>query len=206
MEDAVLVDDDLGLYAVADGVTRPAGGAEASALAVESLHRFYREEPDLDRSLQRTHRKVLQEREDRARAGGPFVGYSTLTAAVVDGRGYRLAHVGDSAAILCRDGRATVLTVEHHDERGALVQCVGMEGEFKPHVAGGRLRPGDCLILATDGVTGCVDADAIAAVAARLREPMRIAERLVEAASVAPIYDDDKSVVALSLYGNTECR
>ncbi len=197
IEDAILVDDALGLYAVADGVTIPAGGAEASGLAVELLRRFYPENRDLERSLRRVHAEVLRERELRARTRAPFIGYSTLTAVVLDRDGYRLVHVGDSAALLCRDGRVRVLTPQHHDGRGALTQCVGMEEEFAPHAAGGGLRPGDHLVLATDGVTACVDADSIAAATVRHREPKRIAERLIAAASVAPVYDDDKSVVVL---------
>lgn len=195
IEDAILVDDGLGLYAVADGITRPAGGAEASKLAVEGLRRAYRESRDLAQAFHRAHQEVLQERKVRVQER--FIGYSTLTAVALDGRRYLLAHAGDSVAILCRDGRAEVLTIEHHDEHGAIVQCVGLEGELEPMVAGGELRPGDHLVLATDGVTGSVDADEIAATAARHREPKRIAGRLIEAASVAPVYDDDKSVVVL---------
>ncbi len=201
LEDAILVDDERGLYAVADGVTLPAGGAEASNLAVELLRRFYPEGRDLERSLRRVHAGVLEERERRARERAPFIGYSTLTAVALGGNHYRLVHAGDSAALLCREGRARVLTPEHHDEAGALTQCVGMEGAFAPYGAGGELRPGDHLVLATDGVTACVDGDSIGAAAARHRDPKRVAERLIAAASVAPVYDDDKSVVVLHVEG-----
>ncbi len=199
MEDAILMDDGLGLYAVADGVTRPAGGAIASRLAVESLLRFFREGRDLVAAVAGANRRITEER--RAQSGSRLIGYTTLTAVAVDGRGYTLVHVGDSAAILCRKGAATLLTPAHHDEKGALTQCLGMEEGFAPYRSSGELRPGDHLILASDGVTSHVDPEEMGALAANHPEPGRIAARLIQAASVKPVYDDDKSVVVLYVEG-----
>ena len=130
-EDSLLCNDDLGLYAVADGMGGHLGGERASRMAVEILER------EIDGSRQAG---LLTARPETA-AGGPhpvnallrravveadrhiyetalsnpeLSGMGTTLTALLFSTGYvHLGHVGDSRAYLYRDGRARQLTEDH---------------------------------------------------------------------------------------------
>jgi serine/threonine protein phosphatase PrpC len=115
--------------------------------------------------LEQAHHVVQQRRHGvLARMGS--------TAAVVAWSGPWLAigHVGDSRVYRLRDGVLQVLTVDHsvaEEARRAgmdgeavdaagfrhmLTRAVGMPGELGAEVVAERLRPGDVLLLCSDGV------------------------------------------------------
>ncbi|MDH4161973.1 MAG: Stp1/IreP family PP2C-type Ser/Thr phosphatase [Nitrospirota bacterium] len=129
-EDACLVDNSLGLFAVADGVGGLARGEVASNLAVETLREAV---PDMLGSGDRTppaetaagadpvasalryavtlaNRRILEAAEDTpARAG---MG-TTLTALLFSGRRAVIAHIGDSRAYRLRHTAFQQLTEDH---------------------------------------------------------------------------------------------
>lgn len=129
-EDAYLVDEALGLYAVADGMGGHAAGEIASAAALKALRDALAEEkPVLDafaasatleareraeQLVERAVQKACAEVyalsiADRTRRG---MG-TTLVALVACGRNAVLAHVGDSRVYLFRNDRAHQLTEDH---------------------------------------------------------------------------------------------
>jgi serine/threonine protein phosphatase PrpC/CRP-like cAMP-binding protein len=129
-EDAYLVDEALGLYAVADGMGGHAAGEIASAAALEALRGALAEEkavldafaasPTLEARenaahlLERAVQKACAEvyalsMADRTRRG---MG-TTLVALVACGSNGVLAHVGDSRVYLFRNDRAHQLTEDH---------------------------------------------------------------------------------------------
>lgn len=137
---------------------------------------------------------------------------TTLTAAVVSGRRLRLAHLGDSSCWLLRRGRLRRLTDEHTHaaqlvragalEVGSVAQrrldsmltrFAGMPGRADPQLATVRLRPGDRLLVATDGVTRALTVPALATLLAR---PGVIAADLVQAACDAGGRDDATALLA----------
>jgi serine/threonine protein phosphatase PrpC len=143
---------------------------------------------------------------DRLRPG------TTLTAAVLLGDRVLVAHVGDSGCWLLRRGvlhrltevhtHAAVLVAAGAVDGGSpaalrlsnlLTQHLGMSGELHPQLSAGRLRPGDRLLLATDGVTRALPA---AALAALLGRPEMTAARLVGAAVAAGARDDVTALLA----------
>ena len=89
-EDSILVEDKLGLYAVADGVTMPYGGGLASRLAISSLRSLFK--GDLAETILQVNTTVLDEKKK------PRIGSSTLTAAHLADGNVRIAHAGDSSA------------------------------------------------------------------------------------------------------------
>ena len=95
-EDTILVEDKLGLYAVADGVTMPYGGGPASRLAIGSLRSLFK--GDLAETISQINRTVLEEKKQ-----DPGIGSSTLTVAQLTDRSVRIAHAGDSSAFLIRE-------------------------------------------------------------------------------------------------------
>ncbi len=66
-EDTILVDDRLGLYAVADGVTMTYGGGPASRLTISSLRSMFK--GDLAETIPQVNKVVLEERR-RAQESG----------------------------------------------------------------------------------------------------------------------------------------
>ena len=111
---------------------------------------------------------------------------TTLTAAVVAGRRLRLAHLGDSSCWLLRRGRLRRLTEEHTQAAqlvragavqpgsvaqrrldGMLTRFAGMPGTACPQLATVRLRAGDRLLVATDGVTRALPVPVLATLLAR---------------------------------------
>jgi protein phosphatase len=128
-EDAFLVDDDLGLFVVADGMGGHAGGGTASRLAVETIQRYLRdvreEEPaafdaaPLETSAMGPRLREAVETACRiifrtAQADPSLTGMgTTVTAALVRGHAVFLAHVGDSRCYLVRDGRILQVSEDH---------------------------------------------------------------------------------------------
>lgn len=143
-EDSFLVDPELGLYVVADGMGGHASGDVASRRCVEIVreqllaHRkvldAFGAEPTLEgrEQVQRVVARAIQvackgiwdmaEREPAKRGMG-----TTVVALVVCGKMGVVAHVGDSRAYLLRGGRVHQLTedhslVEEHVKRGLMTR------------------------------------------------------------------------------------
>lgn len=129
-EDALLLDDGLLLYAVADGVGGSEGGEVASRITVETVRG---EMKDLLASVNRTppvgrssdgntefamlrrlvglaNRNVRRGREGKASLADMA---TTLTLLLLKQKTAYLAHVGDSRAYVLRAGELTQLTNDH---------------------------------------------------------------------------------------------
>jgi PPM family protein phosphatase len=160
--------------------------------------------PDLGAAVAAAHERVRR----LATAGMPVAlrPGTTLTAALLTGRRLRLAHLGDSSCWLLRRGRLRRLTEEHtHAAQlvaagavqpgsvaqrrldGMLTRFAGMPGSACPQLVTVRLRAGDRLLVATDGVTRALSVPALATMLGR---PGITATDLVDAASEAGGRDD----------------
>jgi protein phosphatase len=129
-EDSFLVDDDLGLFVVADGMGGHAGGGTASRLAVDTIQQSLRSartaDPGaftapgtLDASPLREHlraaieaacRGIYRRAQDEPALSGMG---TTVTAALVHGGNAYVAHVGDSRCYLLRGGRIYQISEDH---------------------------------------------------------------------------------------------
>jgi len=127
-EDAFLVDEDLGLFVVADGMGGHAGGGTASRLAVETMQAAVRHAKEAEPEAfapggeESPLPDVLREAVEEACAvifrtaqGEPELAGmgTTVTAALVDGRTAYVAHVGDSRCYLLREGRIYQVSEDH---------------------------------------------------------------------------------------------
>lgn len=126
-EDAILVDDDLGVYAVADGMGGHAAGEIASELALsvvsEGLYEV-REQLALARTdddteqIEQLAKTVVQRanaavHEQSLNDIGKLGMGSTLTILIPVANRVVIAHVGDSRALLFRGGGIEQLTRDH---------------------------------------------------------------------------------------------
>ena len=129
-EDAFLVDPDLQLFIVADGMGGHAGGGTASHLAVETIQErmrlAYRADPDLfsrGGPLEESPlRELLRDAVEsacgsiyRAAQGDPALAGmgTTVTGVVVSGGSAFVAHVGDSRCYLVRRAHIYQVSEDH---------------------------------------------------------------------------------------------
>jgi protein phosphatase len=129
-EDAFLVDEDLGLYLVADGMGGHAGGGTASRIAVQTIRArlqvaretdpelFTRpgelEESPLREILREAVESACQSIYQAAQSDPALAGMgTTVTAAVLAGSNTYIAHVGDSRCYLARKGHIYQVSEDH---------------------------------------------------------------------------------------------
>ena len=151
---------DMGsIVAIADGVSAGGLGKEAAQTTVTSLVRDYYGTPEtwdttvaMDRIIgaQNTWLAGVNRRRH------PAMGLTTLTAMVLRGHSYTLAHVGDTRACLLRGGQLTQLThdhvADHPDLSHQLLRCIGVEDRVVVDYSQGDLLVGDLFLLMSDGV------------------------------------------------------
>lgn len=197
------------VFAVADGLGGHQAGEVASAIAIEPVAaldgRRFEETADAREAVAAAvadaNRAVWRSAEaDPAHAG---MG-TTLTAALVHGDAVLLAHVGDSRAYLRRGAEGLArLTSDHtpveemvragqlsaaeaarHPERSVLSRALGLEPEVEvdtPDPLG--LRPGDRVLLCSDGLTEPLSDDEIAGILDRNPDTGAACRALVDAAN-----------------------
>jgi serine/threonine protein phosphatase PrpC len=153
------------IVAIADGVSTGGMGKEAAQTTVTSLVRDYHGTPEtwdttvaLDRIIGAQNAWLCGVNRRRH----PAIGLTTLTAVVLRGQSYAVAHVGDSRAYLLRGGVLTQLTsdhaVDHPDLQHQLLRCVGADDTLVVDYSQGDLEVGDVFVLLTDGVHNVLNA------------------------------------------------
>jgi PPM family protein phosphatase len=219
-QDVLIVEPRLGLYAVLDGMGGTSAGDVAAHLAARSIAACIRQKT---RTRQRSAEELLHLAirtaslevftagvRKREHLG---MGTTVVACLVVDPTRVVIGHVGDSRAYLLRDGRLAALTRDHtvvqamvdvgelsldaagrYPERHALTRCVG-NPRGDPDVAEHRLRPGDRLLLCSDGLHGIAPARWIRRVLAGRGTPAQLAHRLVELALHFSAPDNVSAVV-----------
>ncbi len=127
---------------------------------------------------------------------------TTTTAVGVLGDHFFLAQVGDSRAYLIRNGAAVQLTRDQSlmqrlveagelteeeaarsERRNIILQALGPDARVKVDLTHQEVRKGDILALCSDGLSGQVKKDEIAAVATRERDLPAACDRLIALAN-----------------------
>lgn len=124
---------------------------------------------------------------------------TTLSAVVLQGGGYTVAHVGDSRVWLIREGQATQLTQDHaidQSDFARLTRAIGLDDTVRVDYAQGDLRAGDRLLLTSDGVHGPLRASQLAELAMG-EDAQAAAEALVRAALEAGGRDNATALLVL---------
>ena len=199
------------IVAIADGVSTGGMGKEAAQTTVTSLVRDYYGTPEtwdttvaLDRIIGAQNAWLAGVNRRRH----PTIGLTTLTAVVLRGQSYALAHVGDSRAYLLRAGVLTQLTsdhaVDHPDLRHQLLRCVGADDTLVVDYSQGDLAVGDLFVLLTDGVHNVLPAKRLLALIQSITamtgedeasSAQNLSRQLVEAALTAGSQDNATALV-----------
>jgi serine/threonine protein phosphatase PrpC len=162
---------DGALLAVADGMGGEAAGDLAATMAIDHLASGkWSQEPD-PAVLVGRFRAACDLIYARAQAAPSLIGMgTTLTAVWLAAERAAWAHVGDSRLYLWREGRLDRVTRDHtavaamveqgtlspaeaarHPARNMLLDCVGCGG-CSPDSGVLTIRPGDLILLTTDGL------------------------------------------------------
>jgi PPM family protein phosphatase len=96
---------------------------------------------------------------------------------------------------LVREGRLTPQEAEIHPQRSILTRALGVDGDIDVDETTHDVRPGDRILLCSDGLTGMVSEQEIQRIMAELDDPQRAAEALVNAANDAGGQDNITAVV-----------
>lgn len=193
---------------VADGLGGHVAGEVASQLAVERAA-----ETDgrvVDR-VAAGNRAILEEVRRRPELAG--MGTTMTLVELGDDGVARYAHVGDSRAYLLRDGDLRQITRDHtvvdqyvregkispdevadHPQRSVLTRALGLVSELEIDSGEVSLKPGDRLLVCSDGVNSMIDDEAIKE-ALSSGSPEEVAWLLVEQANRAGGHDNITALV-----------
>jgi PPM family protein phosphatase len=216
-EDTYVVDEPL--FALADGMGGHRGGDVASRIAIDTLERLFPTGEGTLAELVREANRAVFERSmtDRAVSG---MG-TTLTAAVLEGSRVHLAHVGDSRAYLLRDGELRQVTEDHtlvqrmvaegeltpaeaevHPHRNILIRSVGVDANVEVDESELEPRPGDRLLICSDGLHDMLPNRHIAQILTAEPDPHAAVRRLIADANEAGGIDNI-TVILLDFHNDT---
>lgn len=191
------------LAVVADGVGGHANGREASEYTVRGLLSDYYATPEtwavnksLDTVLASLNRWLISHAARTREAAGMA---TTLSAVVLRGRRYYLAHVGDSRIYRLRAGKLEQLSTDHvweHPElKNVLSRAVGLDAHLSVDYADGELEAGDVFALMSDGVWGQLGDRKIADILRTEHDPQDAAARLAMSAEDGGSQDNCTALV-----------
>lgn len=222
-KDALIIEPELGLYAVLDGLGSAATGKVAAQLASEVLIGFTRK---YARTGRFTPRELLEFGIDEAAAvvhdaGKQRPDCTGMAAAIVAAlfaapTSIVIGHAGDSRAYLSRDGRLRLMTRDHtivqeHIDAGDLppkasqwtwlnrvvTRNLGDKLGVKADIREVQLHTGDRVLLCAHGLSGCVPIEALERVLGSRHGGQDTAHALIELALGSGKATDNISAVVL---------
>ena len=187
------------LLALADGVSQCADGGLAARATLQALALDYYSTPEtwavaqsLDRLLV-AHNRWLQ-----AGSGGqPLL--TTLSALILRGRRFTLAHVGDCRAYRLHGGQLERLSEDHVWEQPGmqhvLKRALGLDQHLVVDYLEGELREGERYLLVSDGVWSTLGDAGIRSLLRDEHDPTAACQALVTAAHLAGSQDNASAVL-----------
>ncbi|MBA1141637.1 serine/threonine-protein phosphatase [Mesorhizobium sp. CCANP35] len=197
-EDSYLVEPQIGLWVVADGMGGHEAGEVASASIVEHLATIgiASSAPDLrarfEDRLNRAHAEIRR----ISRSRGVTIGSTVAALLAMDGR-FACLWSGDSRVYLVRDAAISQISRDHTEvqelldsgaisaaeaenwpRRNVITRAIGVNDEIAIDFQQGETLAGDIFILSTDGLTAHVS-DAEIAAAVLSAAPQAACEKLL---------------------------
>ena len=218
-EDAYFLNDDIGLFMVADGVGGLEAGEVASNLICDTINQRIIGGSGLEHAIAAAHVEVA---DSVSRGEGKQGMASTVVVARFTGDNYELAWVGDSRIYLW-DGQLKLLTKDHsyvqalydagqitleetdtHPKKNVITQAVGGSADTISISSNrGTLGSGESLLLCSDGVSGEVTGEQLIEYMSASSAPEEIARKLVAYALEAGGKDNATCVFVRSMAGES---
>jgi serine/threonine protein phosphatase PrpC len=205
-EDCFLLDPDLGLYIVADGMGGHSGGEVASHMAVKALRDVIIESYEKDAGikpqdlLMRAYSSAGLVIFEKSLSDGDLKGMgTTLVAALIRDQKIYFGNVGDSRAYLLNPSGMWQLTEDHSlvneqlkagilkDDSKAkyakniITRSVGFERNTLCDVLERSLKSEDTYLICSDGLTGMLEDEEIYEIARKNKPENVVAELIKEA-------------------------
>lgn len=195
-----------GVYIVADGMGGAQAGEHASKLAVETVASVIQNAPTPDgetlfQAFREANSRVMNEAASRPDYEGMG---TTLVAALEFGADLLIASVGDSRVYLYDGTELRGITEDQtwvnevgrrlgideaslktHPMRHVLTMAIGVSPELRVHSYTLRPRPGELIMISSDGLHGVIDSGVIAEKLSGNGSLQAKCERLIEAAKQA---------------------
>jgi serine/threonine protein phosphatase PrpC len=144
------------LFALADGVSQCADGGLAARATLQALALDYYSTPETWAVTQSLDRVLVAHNRWLQGNGGGQPLLTTLSALVLRGRRFTLAHVGDCRAYRWLDGTLERLSEDHVWEQPGmqhvLKRAMGLDQHLVMDYLDGELRQGECFVLVSDGI------------------------------------------------------
>ena len=205
-EDSMILDPARGLFVVLDGMGGASAGDVASQMARDEISAFVTQKRGtmpvralLEAAIQSATATVFAESQAHRERHG--MGTTVVACMLVDPAHAVIAHVGDSRAYLLRQGRLQALTRDHtiveelvdrgllspdeaerHPYKNVLSRNLGARPETRVDLTELELKPGDRLMLCSDGLYGYAAAEAIQYILGSGDDPEHVARDLIELA------------------------
>lgn len=181
-DSSLVLDGEIQILAVADGMGGHKAGEIASALAIETIRRYQGQTDDIRQMLNDIIEEADREIYEAQMADSNYQGMgTTLTLAVVKENLLYIGHVGDSRAYLCRNQDLLQITTDHslvnellkqeqiteeealnHPQRHLLLQALGSGNKLNIEINCFSLERSDIILLCTDGLNNMLSDGEIA--------------------------------------------
>lgn len=187
------------LFALADGVSQCADGGLAARASLQALALDYYATPATWAVPQALDRLLLaQNRWLRAQGSGqPLL--TTLSALVIRGRRFTLAHVGDCRVYRWHQGRLHCLSEDHvWDQPGmqhVLKRALGLDQHLLVDYLEGELHSGESYLLLSDGVWASLGDQGILSVLREHADLQEAANTLVASAHLCGSQDNASALL-----------
>ena len=179
---------------VCDGMGGHVGGATASHIAVDTIHKFMEEQyyndprEAIGMAIEMANKAILAEAAARPELCG--MGSTCVLLLIREGKVY-LGHVGDSRIYLIRTNTITQLTkdhsyvqmlvdcgqitkeqAEHHPRKNEITNALGIPDMTPATIMEEAIIPdsGDCFLLCSDGLSGMVNDKEILNIVSKQKE------------------------------------
>ena len=205
-------DDCIGIFALADGMGGHKKGEVASKIAVDSIIDFLKENilkscgikmDYLDDVIKQGYNYANQKIFDKVLEDSSCEGMgTTLVVAVIYKDDMIMANVGDSRGYLLHNDEFRRITRDHsvveelvnanliteeearvHPRRNQITRAMGAEEIIIVDIFRKKIEKGDMILLATDGLTGCVEDEDIKNIIKQDKDIKEICEDLINQAN-----------------------
>ena len=179
-QDSILLDKDLGLYIVADGMGGHRGGGVASVMAIKAAQEVFKQSHQMGLSpkeaialaYSEANAQIFQRSAQEEELSGMG---TTMVLVYFDKDAFFVGNIGDSRAYLFQNDflwqmtedhslvneqlRAGVIKEDHLDKaasKNVITRSVGFEREVSSDIFERKIQRGDGILLCSDGLTGMV--------------------------------------------------
>lgn len=187
------------LVAIADGVSQCADGGLAARSTLQALALDYYATPQTWSVAQALDRLLLAQNRWLQASGGGQPLLTTVSALVLRGRRFTLAHVGDCRVYRWQADGLQRISQDHVWEQPGmqhvLKRALGLDQHLVLDFLDGELREGECFVLLSDGVWSSLGDTAIAAILRDQPDLDSAAHTLVNAAHLAGSQDNASALL-----------